>query len=96
MLKIHKQQQAEQDLIDIWIYSCGNWGAIQADNYLDHLDEAFKNIAANPEIGVNIDYIRPGYLKYSVKEHIIFYRIQKSTIHIVRVLGNEMDYIQHL
>lgn len=96
MLKIHKQQQAEQDLIGIWMYSCGNWGAIQADNYLDHLDEAFKNIAANPEIGVNIDYIRPGYLKYSIKEHIIFYRIQKSTIHIVRVLGNEMDYIQHL
>jgi toxin ParE1/3/4 len=96
MYRIHKQQQAEQDLIEIWMYSCGNWGTRQADNYLDQLDQAFQIIASKPEIGIKIDYIRSGYLKYLVKEHIIFYTIQKSTIHIMRVLGNEMDYIQHL
>lgn len=96
MLKIHKQQQAEQDLIEIWMYSCGNWGVNQVDIYLDQLDQAFQNIASNPEIDVNIDYFRTAFFKYPAKEHLIFYTIQKSTIHMVRVLGNEMDYIQHL
>ncbi|MCW8869999.1 MAG: type II toxin-antitoxin system RelE/ParE family toxin [Proteobacteria bacterium] len=94
MHKIHKQHQAEQDLIGIWIYSCGNWGINQADAYLDQLDEAFKIIANNPEIGINIDTVRPGYHKYPYKEHVIFYTTHNSTINIVRVLGNEMDYIQ--
>ena len=96
MHRIHKQHQAEQDLIDIWMYSCGNWGTKQADNYLDQLDKAFKNISANPEIGLNIDYIRPGYFKYPFKKHVIFYTARKSIINIVRILGNEMDYVRHL
>ena len=91
MHRIHKQLQAEQDLIEIWMYSCENWGVNQADIYLDQLDQAFQSIASNSEIGFKIDYIRSGYFKYPAKEHLIFYTIQKSTIHIIRVLGNEMD-----
>ncbi|MEZ5496792.1 MAG: type II toxin-antitoxin system RelE/ParE family toxin [Gammaproteobacteria bacterium] len=96
MHKIHKQHKAEQDLIDIWLYSCQNWGVNQADYYLDQLDESFKIIAMNPEIGVKIDYIRNGYFKYQAKEHIIFYKYNDSSIQVLRVLGNDMDYIQHL
>jgi len=96
MLKIHKQHKAEQDLLNIWLYTFENWGIIQADKYLDQIEESLNTIALNPDIGVNIDTIRQGYKKYQINEHIIFYTIKNSTIHVVRVLGNDMDYLHHL
>ncbi len=92
MLKIHKQALAEQDIIDIWLYSFENWGRTQADKYLDELDSAFSLIAKNPSIGVACDSVREGYRKYHVNRHIVMYRFSKSTVHIIRVLGEEMDY----
>ncbi len=96
MLKIYKHNKAEQDLIAIWIYSFENWGPKQADDYLDQINVALDNIASNPEIGVNIDAIRPGYFKFQVNEHMVFYQLNKSRIHVIRVLSNDMDYVQHL
>lgn len=92
MLKIHKQTRAEKDLIEIWLYSFENWGTAQADRYLDGLDKALKTVATNPDIGVACDYIRRGYRKLHVKEHLIFYRCSLDTVHIIRVLGDDMDY----
>jgi len=90
MLKIHKQHFAEQDLIQIWLYSFENWGFMQADNYLDKIGNALELIANNPEIGVNINRIRNGYNKYQINQHIIFYRFNKTKLSIIRVLGNDM------
>ncbi len=96
MLQVYKQNKAKQDLISIWLYSFENFGINQADKYLDEIARALNNIASNPEIGVNCDAIRKGYKKYQINEHIVFYKIINSTIQVVRVLGNDMDYLQHL
>jgi toxin ParE1/3/4 len=96
MLKIHKHHQAEQDLLNIWLYTFENWGVNQADKHLDQIDNALKNIASNPYIGVNIDKIREGYKKYQINEHILFYTVTESTINVIRILGNDMDYLNHL
>lgn len=96
MLNIEKQALAEKDLIDIWLYSFENWGVAQADKYHDHLTEAFSAIALNPSIGTNCDDVREGYRKYRSNRHFIFYKISNDTIHIIRVLGEEMNYDKHL
>jgi len=96
MLQIYKQNKAKQDLISIWLYSFENFGLNQADIYLDEIATALNNIASNPEIGVNCDAIRKGYKKYQINEHIVFYKVKNPTIQIVRVLGNDMDYLHHL
>lgn len=92
MLKIRKHALAEQDIIDIWIYSFENWGRVQADTYHDQLDDAFSIVADNPYIGVACDIVREGYRKYPVNRHLIMYHFSDTTLHIVRVLGEEMDY----
>ena len=92
MLKIHKQALAEKDLINIWLYSYENWGEPQADKYHDQLDAAFTLIAENPAIGAACDDVREGYRKYTVNRHLIMYRTSKTTLYIIRVLGEEMDY----
>ena len=33
MHKIHIQNLAEEDLIDIWVYTFKNWGEDKADSY---------------------------------------------------------------
>jgi plasmid stabilization system protein ParE len=51
MLRILKQARAEDDLVDIWLYSLEKWGGNQADLYLDKLGEGIISIAHNPAIG---------------------------------------------
>ena len=92
MLKIHKQAKAEEDLIDIWMYSFEQWGIVQADQYIDRLDNSIKTIAANPDIGTACDSVRRGYRQLHVKKHYIFYRYTVDTVFIIRVLGSAMHY----
>ncbi|MEX2614631.1 MAG: type II toxin-antitoxin system RelE/ParE family toxin [Alphaproteobacteria bacterium] len=92
MFSLHIQTLAEQDIIDIWRYSFENWGERQADRYHDQLTAAFRLIAENPEIGVRCNEVRPGYRKFPANRHLILYRISDATIHIIRVLGADMDY----
>jgi len=96
MLRVTKSVAAENDLIDIWIYSFENWGAIQADKYIDQLQDAFQFLASNPLVGVNCSDIRQGYLRYPIKEHSIFYRVENGVLKVVRVLGGDMNHDEHL
>lgn len=43
---IYKQTLAEQDLIDIWLYSWREWGQAQADTYLDDLEQALRLVVS--------------------------------------------------
>ena len=35
MPRVIKQAQAEQDLLNIWLFTFNEWGEQQADDYLD-------------------------------------------------------------
>jgi toxin ParE1/3/4 len=96
MLEIHKQALAEEDLIGIWNYTSKQWGAEQADTYLDHLNEGITILAENPRIGINCDDIRQGYRGFRIKHHTVYYRITPTRIEIIRVLYKEMDPELHL
>jgi toxin ParE1/3/4 len=45
MPRVTTQVQAEQDLLDIWMYTFNEWGEQQADDYLDELDTAIQLLA---------------------------------------------------
>lgn len=96
MLAVHAQALAEQDLIDIWLYTFAQWGEAQADKYHNQLSAAFTLIAENPDIGSACDEIRENYRKFHVNRHLIMYRVNQKTLHIIRVLGDDMNYIKHL
>ncbi|WP_420589781.1 type II toxin-antitoxin system RelE/ParE family toxin [Bacterioplanoides sp.] len=92
MLRIHKQTKAEEDLVNIWLYSMEHWGVVQADQYLDQLNTALTSISINPEIGIDCSELRAGYRKLHVREHYIFYRLNRDFISVIRILGDEMNY----
>lgn len=88
---------ARKDLIGIGRFTAKKWGKRQRDKYLKQLDDAFKLLARQPDIGRGADAIKPGYKKFSQGSHIIFYRAgTESKIVVIRILHNSMDVDQHL
>ncbi len=80
MLTFRLTQKAIEDLKDIGRYTQENWGREQRNLYLSRLDACFHTIAREPQIGKACDYIRPGYRKYHLGRHLIFYRQALPTL----------------
>lgn len=91
MLKINKQNSAEDDLINIWLYSLEQWDEFTADKYLDLLDQAIQKLLAHPRSGMDCSGIREGYRRLIVQHHRIYYYLTPESIEIVRVLHQRTD-----
>jgi toxin ParE1/3/4 len=91
MLSLKITPSAESDLMDIWLYTSGTWGAGQADDYLDRLEAGMNQLTAHPLLGVDYSHILPGYRKLRIGHHDVFYRELATEILVVRVLHEDMD-----
>ena len=88
--------RAKADLRSIGRYTQATWGREQRNTYLARLDACFHLLAREPERGRACDVIRPGYRKYHVGRHLIFYRQSPGGIEIIRILHDRMDMEAHL
>ena len=77
-------------------YTCKEWGASQADRYLQLLISRFDRLAENPSLGKQRDDIKSGYFCFPEGRHLIFYTIQKSKIDTIGIPHQRMDVIEHL
>jgi toxin ParE1/3/4 len=93
---VRKSVLAENDLIAIWIYTFEEWGATQADKYLDELAFGIEQLAENPEVGEKRDGVREGYRVVLINRHAVYYTVTPRVIHVVRVLHGRMDTSRHL
>ena len=84
--------KAKADLRNIAAYTQREWGKEQRRSYIKQFDDVFYSLVSNPEIGTTCDHIKPGYRKYLVSSHIIFYRATiERDIQVVRILHKRMD-----
>jgi len=86
---------AENDLAEIWRYTARRWSLEQAESYHEQIVAAFEGLAAGTKKGRTVD-VRPGYLKYLVGSHLIFFRERSGRLEIVRILHSRMDVGRHL
>ncbi len=96
MAKIGKSPKAETDLEDIWLYSFKQWNEHQADQYYDELIDGINRLTNNPQLGKSRESIGRGYRSLQINRHVIYYRLQKQTIDIVRVLHERREPNEHL
>ena len=96
MRAIDRHPRARRDLIEIWFYTFDQWGGEQADHYLRGIDAAIRQLAENPFLGADFGHVRKGIRRHSAGRHRIFYRVNRQTIEIVRVLHASMDFQDHL
>jgi toxin ParE1/3/4 len=83
--------EAEQDLFDIWDYVRMDATAAVADKQLHAIDTVCFALGAWPEYGKARDDVREGLRSVSVSRYVVFYRVTKTAIEIVRVLDERRD-----
>lgn len=87
---------AERDIIDIYLYSHEQFGEMRADAYIDALYERFAQIAASPTLGRDFSDIHEGACRLNQQSHAIYYKQTPHGLFILRVLHQSMDPAWHL
>ena len=84
-------REAEYDLFEIWEHIWMNASARIADNVLKDLHHVCFVLGAWPAYGKARDDVRAGLRSVRVDRYVVFYRIGKSAVEIVRVLDERRD-----
>ena len=96
MRKYRLTKAAEKDVADIYLYTHREFGGARADAYLDSLEASLATLGKNPQLGVDVGALRPGYRRFMHKQHAVYYQTSKPGILVVRVLGPGMAVERHL
>lgn len=84
-------QKTEEDIDDIYNYGIYRFGKDQALHYLVGLQTYLQILVKNPNLGKQRDEIKEGLYSFPYESHIIFYRVFKNHIRIVRILHGSRD-----
>jgi len=84
-------KRAQADVDGIGSYTRDRWNANQATRYLTALDTCFHRLAEGPLLyGRACDNIRPGYRRAEEGSHVVFYKLDGTSILVVRILHRSM------
>lgn len=87
-------EQADQDLLQIYVFTYQTWGEAQSIRYTNALKQRMQKLANTPSLGKQRDEIRPGYYSYHQGRHYIFYRVVDNGIQIARILHDQRNINQ--
>lgn len=83
-------QEAEDDLIRIYLYGHGKFGERQAEKYYRSLIEHFERIAVNPYLFPAADHIGAGYRYCVCGSDTIYYKVTATNeIVIITIIGRQ-------
>lgn len=86
--------RAEQDIDRIDKYTMQKYGIDQSDQYLSEIMKVLNIIVSAPKSGQERNKVKKGIRSLPANKHIIFYKILRNEILIVRVLHQKEDYIK--
>ena len=81
---------AERDLDDIWWHIAQD-SSVNADHFLDRIQDSCFVLADYPHLGLNRDEIRKGLRSHQVEHYQVFYVPLVDGVEIVRVLHGSRD-----
>ncbi len=90
MLELLFTPKAFEDLQGIDVYTLENWGPDEADRYLHQLKTRLNLLLKNPMSGRSCQEIRPALRRLEHGRHVVFYRILKEEILVIRILHQHM------
>lgn len=94
--KIELTEAAENDLEAILNYTALQWGEHQVDVYSAVIEEALGMLHKNPDLGRSQYGVSRQLKGYNAGKHVIFYRVEDTTIYVVRILHSSMNFPKHL
>ena len=90
-MRITIRPRARADPEEIGRFTEERWGVDQRHRYLDELDRRIEWIAARSTLGRRRDAIAVGLLSAWAGSCVVFYRVIRDTLVIVRVLHGRAD-----
>ncbi|GGX60428.1 type II toxin-antitoxin system RelE/ParE family toxin [Saccharospirillum salsuginis] len=90
MLELETSPEAENDLLDIWLYIADDQ-PINADRFLDKLLEKALKLAEFPELGRNREDLASGLKCFPVQRYVLYYQATTTKLLLVRVLPADRD-----
>ena len=96
MKRLELSVAADADLFDILAYGTAVHGEAASDAYYEGLTQAFATLCATPQIGQIAEPTNLGLRRWRYRRHRIFYRIDSTSILVVRVLHVAADAVRHL
>ncbi|WP_416370988.1 type II toxin-antitoxin system RelE/ParE family toxin [Tistrella sp.] len=88
-------RRAREDVRDIYRWTFTHFGRRQADLWAEALTRATDIIRRQPDIGARAPF-PPGYRRFPLHSHVIYYRRLPAGSQIVRILHGSRDAGQHL
>ncbi|MCP4411404.1 MAG: type II toxin-antitoxin system RelE/ParE family toxin [Gammaproteobacteria bacterium] len=82
--------EAEQDLVDIWLYIAEDSPA-NADRYVDKLYKKGLLLAENPKIGTERNELMNELRSFPVDHYVLYYRERAQELEMIRVLHASRD-----
>ncbi len=97
MRKLHLSPAAAEDLENILYYTMYNWGKRQFNVYLASFQETFDSLLLETETPLSRKRgdLFPDCRSIQSGHHVVFYRLIKGDIEIIRVLHEKMDFSRH-
>jgi toxin ParE1/3/4 len=78
--------QADEDLLDIYLYGVARFGRPQAVECQFSFERCFELIADNPRMGRLTDTFRAGLRRHEHSSHVVIYKEQPDHVLIVAVV----------
>ena len=98
MRKLHLSPAAAEDLENILRFTLDNWGESQFDLYHNILQQTFDSILSDPEgpLTKSRNELFPSSRSIRSGQHVVFFRLRKKNIEIIRILHGKMDFLSHI
>jgi toxin ParE1/3/4 len=87
-------QQAEDDLLALFVAGFETFGRRQAEAYARDLDTTFRLLATSPRMGRSAARIAPGLRRHEHGAHVIFYDCTTDSVRILAIVHRSS--IRHL
>lgn len=91
MKRLVLTRAAERDLKAIARYTQERWGVRQRNAHLKEIDQAFHALIEKSEAGRACDWVREGYRWLPHGRHMIYCKIVRDALLVVRILRVAMD-----
>ena len=85
--------QANQDLLDIWLYIAED-NLLNADRFLDKIKDTAQRLAEFNDIGTDRPELADGLLSFPLDRYMLYYRKIDAGIELARVLHGSRDVLQ--
>jgi toxin ParE1/3/4 len=90
MARVTRRPQAEADILEIWDYIAED-SIVEADRWVERLDEKLVLWATQPMMGRVRDELAPGVRSLPFGPYVVFFEPISDGIDVVRVLHGSRD-----